>query len=111
MACRQKVIAKEARPSDEWQSRCTSATQGRASRGGWEVDDRAEGDIFGGRRTISGGRLLCLLLCGFELAINGDESILIEAGIAFHARFGFFSASKNTEIVLKETDAPFYGGI
>ena len=76
-----------------------------------EVDDRGKSDILSGRREIFGGWLLCLLLCSFEFVIDSDVGILVEAGIALHARLGLFAAPEDTEIVLKETDAPFYGGI
>ena len=77
------------------------------SRGVGEVDDRGKSDILSGRREIFGGRLLCLLLCSFEFAIDSDVGILVESRVAFHSRFGLFAAPEDTEIVLKETDAPF----
>ena len=77
------------------------------SRGVGEVDDRGKSDILSGRREVFGGRLLCLLLCSFEFAIDSDVGILVESGIALHAWLGLFAAPEDTEIVLKETDAPF----
>ena len=52
-----------------------------------------------------------MLLCGFEFTIDGNVGILVESGIALHTGFRLFAAPEDTEIVLKETDAPFYGGI
>ena len=59
--------------------------------------DRFEGDFFG------------LLLGGFEFAIDGYVGVLVEAGVAFHARFGLGAASEDRVIMVEETDAPFEG--
>ena len=55
--------------------------------------------------------LLGCLLGGFELTVDDHVGILVETGIGLEARFGFGSAFEDTEIVLEEADAPFYGGI
>ena len=46
---------------------------------------------------------------GLEFAIDSDVGVLIETGVAFHARFGLGSASDYTEIMGKEPQAPFKG--
>ena len=61
------------------------------------VGNGFEGDLFG------------LLLGGFELAVDGDVGVLVEAGVAFHARFGLGAAFEDRIIVVEETDAPFEG--
>ena len=59
--------------------------------------DRFEGDFFG------------LLLGGFEFAVDSYVGILVEAGVAFHARFGLGAASEDRVIMVEETDAPLEG--
>ena len=49
------------------------------------------------------------MLRGFELAVDGDVGILVEAGIRPHARFGLGAASEDRVIMVEETDAPFEG--
>ena len=50
---------------------------------------------------------LCFSGFFFQLAIDGDEGILIEAGIGFETRFGLLAAFENREIMVEETDTPF----
>jgi len=49
------------------------------------------------------------LLCGFEVAVDGDEDILVETGITTDAGFGVKTTFENTEIVLEEAKSPFEG--
>ena len=44
-----------------------------------------------------------------EFAIDGYVGVLVETGVAFHARFGGGSASDYTEIMGKEAQAPLKG--
>ena len=46
---------------------------------------------------------------GLEFTIDGNVSVLIETGVALHARFGGGSASDYTEIMGKEPQAPLKG--
>ena len=46
---------------------------------------------------------------GLEFAVDGNVSVLIETGVAFHARFGCGSSSDYTEIMSKEPQTPFKG--
>ena len=46
---------------------------------------------------------------GFEFAVDGDIGVLVETGVAFHARFGCSAASDYTEIMGKEPQAPLKG--
>ena len=49
----------------------------------------------------------CLLLgSGFELAVESYVGVLIETGVAFHARFGLGSAFEDPVIMEEETDTP-----
>ena len=62
------------------------------------VGNGFEGDLFG------------LLLGGFELAVDGDVGVLVEAGVAFHARFGLGAAFEDRVIMVEETDTPVESG-
>ena len=44
-----------------------------------------------------------------ELAVNGNEGILVEAGIGFETGFGLGSTFVNVEIMTEETNPPFEG--
>ena len=46
---------------------------------------------------------------GFEVAIDADVDVLIEAGVRFEAGFGLLVGLENTEIMLEEADSPFEG--
>ena len=43
------------------------------------------------------------------MAIDGNEGILVEAGIGFEAGFGLGSAFEDVEIMTEETNTPFEG--
>ena len=49
------------------------------------------------------------MLGGFEFAIDGYVGILVEAGVAFHARFGLGAAFEDRVIMVEETCAPLEG--
>ena len=53
------------------------------------------------------------MFLGFEVAVDGNEDILVETGITTRAGFGVKAASEDTEIMLEETKSPFegYGGV
>ena len=53
------------------------------------------------------GTLLFLFTGGTKGAIDGDVRKLVKTGVAFKARSGLLSASKDTEIVREETYSPF----
>ena len=69
------------------------------------------GGILGGRDSGGllgeGGFLGGLLGGGFEVSIDGDIDVLIEAGIRFETGFGLGTAFDNVEIMMKETESPF----
>ena len=44
---------------------------------------------------------------GLEFAVDGDEDVLIEARIGFHARFGLLATFEDIEVVREEADSPF----
>ena len=46
---------------------------------------------------------------GFEVAVDADVDVLIEAGVRFEAGFGGLVGLENTEIMLEEADSPFKG--
>ena len=46
------------------------------------------------------------LALGLELAVDGDVSILVETGIAFHACFGLCAAFDDRKIMAEEAHAP-----
>ncbi len=46
---------------------------------------------------------------GLELAIDGNEGILVEAGIGLEAGFGLGSAFEDVEVMTEETNTPFEG--
>ena len=43
------------------------------------------------------------------MAIDGNEGILVEAGIGFEAGFGLGSAFEDVEVMTEETNTPFEG--
>jgi len=47
---------------------------------------------------------------GLEFAVDGDEDVLIEARIGFHARFRLLAAFEDVEVVREEADSPFECG-
>ena len=68
--------------------------------------------LLGGLRLLLGGLHLGLFgLCGLEFAVDGDVGVLVETGVAFHARFGCGTAFDDTEIMLEEADMPVDTGI
>ena len=46
---------------------------------------------------------------GLEFAVDGNVGVLVETGIAFHARFGLGAAFDDLEIMVEETYSPFDG--
>ena len=46
---------------------------------------------------------------GLELAIDGDEGVLVETGIGFEAWFGLGSFFDDVEVMTEETNTPFEG--
>ena len=46
---------------------------------------------------------------GLEFAVDGNVGILVETGIAFHARFGLGATFDDLEIMVEETYSPFDG--
>ena len=49
------------------------------------------------------------MLLGFEVAIDTDVGVLIEAGVGFKAGFGSVTAFDNTVVMTEETHSPFKG--
>ena len=94
-------------PNDGFSRRGLIEGRGRVERRGrMDGRERLERNVFGGKLRFEG-----FLSGGLEFAINGDVGILVEAGIALHARFGLFAAPEDAEIMPEEADTPFHGSI
>ena len=50
---------------------------------------------------------MCLFGCFFELAVDGNVGVLIEARVGFEPGFGLCSAFEDPIIMLEETYTPF----
>ena len=48
-----------------------------------------------------------MLLGGFEVAVDGNEDILVKTGITIEAGFRIKAAFDDTEIVFEKTESPF----
>ena len=68
-----------------------------------------KGHVLGNVFLLGSVWVLSGLKGRFEVAVDGDVGILIEAGIGFEARFGLLVVFDDTEIVLEEADTPFKG--
>ena len=73
------------------------------------ANDRFKGDVVGADYVYVDFRFLSGFAGGLEFTIDGDISVLVETGVAFHARFGIGSASNYTEVMSKEAQTPFKG--
>ena len=45
---------------------------------------------------------------GFEVAVDGDVDVLIETGIGFETGFWLGTTFDDVEIMMEETESPFY---
>ena len=68
--------------------------------------DRVDGDFFSGRQ----GGFFGGLVSSFEFAVDGDEGVLVEAGITLEARFGGFMEAEDVEIMAEKAQTVFKSG-